>query len=490
MLPPKQAPGNGPVPSEQLQRAVEEGDLAGLEEALSAGAPSTEELEELLELAAKKNRLACIGALLQAGAPVTWGVLHDTAAGGRAEALALLLPAAEPKAVDFGWLLYMAASRGSAKAIQVLLNAGAMVDVPALEVATRGARSKPLQLLLQAAGAADVVRSSAADLLCTAAANGRSMEVELLLWAGADVNRQSANGWTALMVAASSGQEAIVQLLLEAGADVNQQRADSSTALMEAARYGHEGTVAQLLQAGADVNHQGANGSTALLEAVTDPHHRLKAERVVQVLLAAGASMAAVDLQGRTALQLALESRYADIQILVTVLRMLLAAGADGVSLVAAFNRRLHGSAERGDVDAMLELANLTRVPELQQTGIDINARDSAGRHCLHLLAAYTAQDMRTSYYPAMQRVMHAPSELRRLLDAGVSVAAGSATHPTPLDAILSGDIPKVLLRRWPTNMRSSVAAEIIRQGWQEAKTASSAAACTSKRQRCICIRR
>ena len=182
LLLPAQAQGGAPL-YDELQQAVEEGDLAGLEAALAAMTPDRQQmwqLEELLEFAVEEGRLACTDVLLQAGAPVSSYALGAAAAGGRAEALAMLLSAAG--AVDFGALLRAAASRGSAKTVQVLLDAaaaaGAMVDAAALEAASGSAHPKPLQLLLQAANAADIVANWGSRLLCAAAAKGRSKNLQ------------------------------------------------------------------------------------------------------------------------------------------------------------------------------------------------------------------------------------------------------------------------------------------------------------------------
>ena len=458
-------------------------------------------LGQLLRAAARKGSAKTVQVLLDAGAAVDTASLEAASAGARSKPLQVLLQAARAAGVvgrSAPKLLHAAAAKGRSKNLELLLASGADVNrrdadgstalfkavssaikvrhhadreaavsllleagadvnkgegtggrTPLMEAAACGEKAA-VQLLLEAGADVNHQRADGRTALMDAARSGQEGTVALLLVAGADVNLQRADGRTALLDAASSGKEGSVALLLAAGADVNQQRADGSTALMDAASSGHEGTVALLLVAGADVDLQRADGRTALMMAVSNEsqykYSNEGGEAGVRLLLAAGAAVAAVDMQGKTVLQLALEAygRHS-----LPVIRMLLAAGADGASLVAGFKARLHKSAKDGNVDAILELADLARIPELRHLGMDINARDSAGRHCLHL-AVLAVRNM-SSYYNNL--------ELERLLDAGVSVAAASATHPTPLDTLLSGKMRRIL-----EDGRGGTSAEIIRQ--------------------------
>ncbi len=71
---------------------------------------------------------------------------------------------------------------------------------------------------------------------------------------------------------------------------------------MSAAGYGHEAVVNRLLAAGADVNAVNVDGRSALMWAAEGGD-----EAIVDRLLAAGANVEALDTQGRTALQLAVQ---------------------------------------------------------------------------------------------------------------------------------------------------------------------------------------
>lgn len=111
--------------------------------------------------------------------------------------------------------------------------------------------------------------------LIRAADRGHTEIVQLLLEAGAKVNVQDKDGpvsgparWlarallagedtktkrgdTALIVAAGRGHVDIVRILLDAGAKVNAKNRDGTTALMAAERWGNTEIIEMLKQAGA-----------------------------------------------------------------------------------------------------------------------------------------------------------------------------------------------------------------------------------------------
>lgn len=130
--------------------------------------------------------------------------------------------------------------------------------------------------------------------------------VRLALVAGADVNARLNEDTTVLMWACARAHAngdravAIIDSLLDAGANLNARSADGSTALGWAANSSNFAVVRRLLEAGADVNVQNESGWTPLMAAA-----RYGDPAVVQRLLEAGADPAAVDSQGRSALDVA-----------------------------------------------------------------------------------------------------------------------------------------------------------------------------------------
>lgn len=86
--------------------------------------------------------------------------------------------------------------------------------------------------------------------------------VNSIIDAGADVNAPASDGRTPIVWASGIGHIPAIKLLLEKGADINYN--ESGTALMEAVKMGHENTIAYLLNNGADLQAINVNGKTAL----------------------------------------------------------------------------------------------------------------------------------------------------------------------------------------------------------------------------------
>ncbi|MEM4367204.1 MAG: ankyrin repeat domain-containing protein [Candidatus Anstonellales archaeon] len=135
--------------------------------------------------------------------------------------------------------------------------------------------------------------------LMWAAERGHEGVVEMLIKAGAKVDLQDNNGKTALMRAANGNQKRVLKLLIEAGANLDLQDNDGRTALMWATLYdgGHKGVVEMLIEAGANLDLQNNNGETALMYAAVNG-----AEEILELLIKAGAKVDLQDNDGRTAL--------------------------------------------------------------------------------------------------------------------------------------------------------------------------------------------
>ena len=149
--------------------------------------------------------------------------------------------------------LTLAAFFGHAAAIDFLVSAGAVVDLP---------------------------RGTGASALHLASQEGKLEAVRSLLRAGADVNLAVADEWgnSPIMCAATKGHAAVIKALAEAGADVNFARAmNSVTALVMASQNGHEAAVRVLLSLGADPRLTCPNGDTALGAAKLCNHHAIAA---------------------------------------------------------------------------------------------------------------------------------------------------------------------------------------------------------------------
>eukprot|EP00435_Cladocopium_sp_Y103_P056083 s837_g18.t2 len=191
--------------------------------------------------------------------------------------------------------LHHAARNGHLQAMQLLIEAGAEIDVRD----TTPKRQTPL-LLAALFGHVDCVRfllesGSHADLtalqrgaapLHLAAQNGHVQVIQLLIAAGADRNKASTDiGATALFIAAQNGHVEVVRLLIEAGVDYDKATTDDGkTPLHIAAESGHAEVVRLLIEAGVDYDQATRdNGATALHFAAEQGHVEL-----VRLLIEAG----------------------------------------------------------------------------------------------------------------------------------------------------------------------------------------------------------
>ena len=171
----------------------------------------------------------CLAALLGASAPEA--PVADAAKRGDVEAVRQLLrEGADVNAAQGDGMsaLHWAAERGSADLTEMLLFAGATIDV--------------------------VTRIGAYTPLHIASRNGRSQVVSALLAAGADVGaRTDPGGTTALHMAATAGDASVIALLVDAGADVDGREAEwQQTPLIFAATLNRVDAIRALLEAGAD----------------------------------------------------------------------------------------------------------------------------------------------------------------------------------------------------------------------------------------------
>lgn len=177
-------------------------------------------------------------------------------------------------------LLCAAARRGHASLARLLLHTGVPVDGAgqdgrsALICAASGGRTGVVQMLLQAGAAVDLgwqapaggdaysiaddPTGSCTTALLSAAAGGHTQCVRLLCCCGAAVNRQAAaGGGGALHLAAAAGHTEVVRLLLSdfrAAADLRDSA--GRTPLMAAAEAGQSQAVQELVDGGAALNLQ------------------------------------------------------------------------------------------------------------------------------------------------------------------------------------------------------------------------------------------
>ena len=217
-----------------------------------------------------------------------------------------------------GWSsLTQACEYGCYKIAELLIQYGADVQLSTvnrftpLMIACQAKHEDIAALLLRSHVDPNLQNKKNQTALMLACMNQLARTVSLLLSSGADPNLQDGSGWTALMFSLAVRfhelDDCIPVLLISAGANPNIQSKAGFTALILAVCYNGSG-VGILLNAQADMNAQDQCGYTAL-------HHSALNGNLVttELLLSAGADPSLVNSVGKTAVDVALDSRHHDI---------------------------------------------------------------------------------------------------------------------------------------------------------------------------------
>lgn len=187
------------------------------------------------------------------------------------------------------WLMAGSPEPGSGTALQMLIDAGAALNVqekqhgstPLINAAEAGSIPK-VRRLLKAGADPKIWNHHGENALMRCATNC----VPILVRAGLDVNAMVSKSTTVLMWAAGNGLDLKVRALVAHGAKVDAGSMESMkrdgnsmrlscrglTALMYAANRGHTKVVRALLKAGADVDATSVDGWTALMLATAGGH--------------------------------------------------------------------------------------------------------------------------------------------------------------------------------------------------------------------------
>ena len=301
--------------------------------------------------------------------------------------------------------LHCAAIGGHVTTLRLLLDRGALIDMPhhygytALMMAAEGGHKASVQFLLEKGADANAQDTAKLRALHIATQERYQGIAELLLDKGADVNGQNWWGQTALSKAAQEGYQEIVELLLKKGADIDGRDPHGKTALYMAAQEGYQSIVELLLEKGADVNGQDHDGRTALSKAAQEGY-----QSIVELLLDKSADVNGQDHDGRTALDLAALMGFR------SVVELLLENGAD----VNA--RDPFGDAA---LPILVHLDDASMLEFLLRHGADVDARRRYdGATALHVAAMWGQK-----------------SNVQLLIDAGADLEAKASYEDRQLTA-------------------------------------------------------
>ena len=208
---------------------------------------------------------------------------------------------------------HKAVAEGQVAKVSRLLDRGADIDavhgeVRPLHVAVAHGNLTVVRMLLSRGAGAD--RRAKDELgympLHVAASVGSTEIAEALLKSRCPVDGRASNGRTPLYVAASAGLRPMVEWLLEQGADLEKTVREGETLLMHAIAHRDVEAVSQLLAVGANPNPT----------MPSKPLHRVAISGqagMARLLLEHGADVDAVDGNGATPLQIALQHHQVEV---------------------------------------------------------------------------------------------------------------------------------------------------------------------------------
>ncbi len=322
--------------NEELSRAVYEGNVEKVKEALDNGANPNAK--------SKYNRTVLIGAcdyqgkpeivkmLLERGAevnvrevngetPLTYASMYD-----HLEIVEMLLKAGADVNLQGGYgrtaLMYAAInaakSETALKIFQILLDKGAD-----LSLTTEGGDNILLEMLWNKEVSAKVVElliKRDIDLefrtkyyhgvtaLIRAANSGHFEIVKLLVGNGADIKAKTGDGESAFSEATRANHGEIANFLLEQGVDPNTPDHFKDPVLNRAAQNGNFELVKSMVEKGADVNKKGDLDETPIMNAAWKRDFR-----IVEYLVEHGADVNALDFMKETALMKACRKGHLNV---------------------------------------------------------------------------------------------------------------------------------------------------------------------------------
>lgn len=258
-------------------------------------------------------------------------------------------------------VLFIAACSGSASVVGSLLKSGADVNVraasnatPLFAAATRG-HAAVAQILLASQADPNLLASNGASPLFAASGKGHLPIVDMLLAAGAGADLPTSAGATALIIAIQKQNASVVKALLRhANPDKTQK---DVTPLLFATKLRNERIVRELLAAGASAAACGPGGITPVFCAAVDG-----ADNILQILLETEAGRATADQpnqQGETPISIALKAGKTSCHHKLVAAKALRVADAKVVLAASSPTPKLARSSSNGSAANLPLLAGL-----------------------------------------------------------------------------------------------------------------------------------
>lgn len=172
-------------------------------------------------------------------------------------------------------------------------------------------------LLTQENVEVDIVDFQMRTALMMAVQRNDAQAAELLINAGANVNIKNSIQDTPYLLAGAEGYNQILMMILKSNPLLEDTNRYGGTAIIPAAEKGHLETVKILLDAGINPNHINNLGWTALMEAVLLGDGSPIYVDIVDTLMQAGADPNIPDKKGMRALRYAKERGFKAMQLLL-----------------------------------------------------------------------------------------------------------------------------------------------------------------------------
>lgn len=203
---------------------------------------------------------------------------------------------------------------GLLSALVAFTASGETMSETPLHAAAAAGDAATVEKLLSAGAAIDARDGSGATALLAATHANKIETAKVLIDAGADVNAKDNIEDSPYLYAGARGHLEILKMTLSHGADLKSVNRYGGTALIPASERGHVETVRTLIEAGVDVDHVNKLHWTALLEAIILGDGGERHQKIVDLLVKAGANVNLADGKGVTPLQHARAGGYKEIE--------------------------------------------------------------------------------------------------------------------------------------------------------------------------------